>query len=140
VVEGEGEGELTRLMGGRRRFANAWSYLSLVTKNTNLVTLGNNWNILLGEDLPLMFSQTNWKLRVLLHPGGPVIINGIPFVIQTMLQNKFSRRASVGAIPFGMFIPKNTLHGIRRKRRRVCFRLKAELTSKKKIIKNEKIA
>ena len=41
------------------------------------------------------------KLSVLLQPGGPTMISGTFASMLTTVQNKFSSRAFVGAIPFG---------------------------------------
>ena len=52
--------------------------------------------------LPLMLSKVKLKDRVLLDPGGPVIIKGVLVQQHAMIQNIFSSRTLVLATPGGI--------------------------------------
>ena len=53
----------------------------------------------MNESLPFIDLNINWALKDLLHPGLPIINNGIFVFKHTKIENKFSNKALFFAIP-----------------------------------------
>ena len=54
--------------------------------------------------MPLKAAAARLKESVLLEPGSPIIISGVLVQQQAMMQNRFSFKAVVFAIPGGSLI------------------------------------